>query len=207
MQYLVLIDTDEAAFRAGMTPALRDAQRAWARSLNERGALVAADRLEAPETARTVRRHGGKALCTDGPFVETKEHLGGYFLVDAADEAAALALAATMPIEPCTSLYVTRALSAALLPRGGDKPKAQTMMLCYGVAPAVAPVHADLRSWVRLDPGEWPRPVRPERGASGPFPVAVALLDGPPEGAVALAEVVVPEGGAIELRPVVGYGS
>jgi hypothetical protein len=54
-------------------------------------------RLQPPETATTVRVDGGQVLHTDGPFAETKEALGGYYLLDAPDLDTALDLAARIP--------------------------------------------------------------------------------------------------------------
>ena len=57
----------------------------------------AGDPLQPTSTATTVRLREGKTLVTDGPFAETKEQLGGYYLVDAKDLDAALAMAARIP--------------------------------------------------------------------------------------------------------------
>jgi len=57
------------------------------------GAWVFAGGLTAPSSATTVRAHGGELLITDGPFAETKEHLGGFWIIEAADLDAALAWA------------------------------------------------------------------------------------------------------------------
>jgi hypothetical protein len=59
--------------------------------------VVGGDQLRPVETATTVRVEGGETLLTDGPFVEAKEHLGGYILVDAGDLDAALDIAARIP--------------------------------------------------------------------------------------------------------------
>mgnify|MGYP001332726212 CR=1 FL=1 len=71
---------------------------AYTRALKDAGALVALQRLQAIETATTVRLRGGERLLTDGPFVETKEHLLGFYLVDVDGLDAALEWAARMPI-------------------------------------------------------------------------------------------------------------
>ncbi|MCW3013429.1 MAG: YCII-related protein [Solirubrobacterales bacterium] len=63
----------------------------------DRGVLVASDPLHAPQTATTVRVRDGATLNTDGPFTETTEWLGGYFIVDCADLDEALELAASCP--------------------------------------------------------------------------------------------------------------
>ena len=59
--------------------------------------VVGGDQLRPVETATTVRVEGGETLLTDGPFVEAKEHLGGYILVEADDLDAALDIAARIP--------------------------------------------------------------------------------------------------------------
>jgi hypothetical protein len=59
--------------------------------------VIAGSQLQPIETATTVRVENGQTLLTDGPFVEAKEHLGGYMLVDADDLDAALEIAARIP--------------------------------------------------------------------------------------------------------------
>jgi hypothetical protein len=62
--------------------------------LKSRGAWVFSGRMHAPDTATVVRRSGGEVLTTDGPFVEAKEHLGGFYIIQAKDLDDALAWAA-----------------------------------------------------------------------------------------------------------------
>jgi hypothetical protein len=59
--------------------------------------VIGGDQLQPVETATTVRVQDGETLLTDGPFVDAKEHLGGYLLVEADDLDAALELAARVP--------------------------------------------------------------------------------------------------------------
>jgi hypothetical protein len=59
--------------------------------------VIGGEQLQPVETATTVRVQDGRTLLTDGPFVDAKEHLGGYFLVEADDLDAALELAARIP--------------------------------------------------------------------------------------------------------------
>jgi hypothetical protein len=68
----------------------------WA-ALNSTPGVTGGAWMEAPETATTVRVEDGKTLVTDGPFVETKEALGGYLFYEADDLDAAIALAARIP--------------------------------------------------------------------------------------------------------------
>lgn len=62
--------------------------------MNASGAWVFSARLHGPDTATVVRVAGGEVLTTDGPFVESKEHLAGFYIVDAEDLDAALSWAA-----------------------------------------------------------------------------------------------------------------
>jgi hypothetical protein len=71
---------------------------AYTRAMKEAGALLAAEQLRPVDTATSVRHRGGERLLTDGPFIETKEHLLGFFLVDVADLDTALDWAARMPL-------------------------------------------------------------------------------------------------------------
>ena len=65
--------------------------------LRRSGALIAAEPLHPVETATTIRVRNGKTTITDGPFAETKEHLAGFYLLDARDLNEAIQLAAKIP--------------------------------------------------------------------------------------------------------------
>lgn len=84
MKYLLLINIDAAEAAASVTdmPAVTAEYGAFSQRIIESGELVAGDRLEDVDTATTVRIRGGEATLTDGPFAETKEQIGGYFVVD-----------------------------------------------------------------------------------------------------------------------------
>jgi hypothetical protein len=69
----------------------------YTRALKQSGALLGFERLEAEDTATTVRLQGGERLLTDGPFIETKEHLLGFYLIEAPDLDTAIDWAARMP--------------------------------------------------------------------------------------------------------------
>ena len=103
MRFLLLLYDDAAAI-AAMRPeerrALVDAHIAFSRGLRERGALVHGDPLDDPSTARTVRRDGERPLVTDGPFLEAKEALGGFYVVECETVDAASELAAEVPHSP-----------------------------------------------------------------------------------------------------------
>jgi hypothetical protein len=67
------------------------------RAISQSPAVIGGDQLQPVETATTLRIENGQTLLTDGPFVEAKEHLGGYYLVDADDLDGALEIAARIP--------------------------------------------------------------------------------------------------------------
>ena len=92
MKYLLLIYGDEAAMESyvgNATPEQRNAQvKVWydyGDWLTEKGWFVAGDALQPTATATSVRAADGKPVVTDGPFAETKEQLGGYYLLDVAN--------------------------------------------------------------------------------------------------------------------------
>ena len=80
--------------------------RAFRDECVERGVFVAADPLYEPHAATTVRVRDGETLNLDGPFAETAEWLGGYFMLDCADLDEALELAARCPIASIGSVEV-----------------------------------------------------------------------------------------------------
>ncbi|WP_234680010.1 YciI family protein [Bradyrhizobium monzae] len=100
MQYLLLIYRNEAQ-QGQMAPAdyqkLLAEYSAYTQSIVQSGHFKAGDGLQPAKTATTVRVRDGKTLATDGPFAETREQLGGYYLVEARDLDAAIELAARIP--------------------------------------------------------------------------------------------------------------
>ena len=103
MKYLLLLYDDAAAVEAMPAEARRaivDEHIRYAAMLRERGALVSGEPLHGPERARTVRFHGNGATVTDGPFFEAKEALGGFYVIEASDEQAAIELAKQVPRSP-----------------------------------------------------------------------------------------------------------
>ncbi len=100
MQYLLLIYANEAV-TDDMAPAQKGAfygeYMEYTTAIRASGNFKAGDALQAVAKATTVRVRDGKHLVTDGPFAETREQLGGYYLIDAADLDEAIALAARIP--------------------------------------------------------------------------------------------------------------
>ena len=100
MQYLLLIYSSEAEM-AKADPAtmgkLVDDYRTFTQSIVASGNMRGADRLKPTSSATTVRVREGKTLTTDGPFAETREQLGGYYLIEAKNLDEAIGIAARIP--------------------------------------------------------------------------------------------------------------
>jgi hypothetical protein len=100
MKYLCLIYDDEKKLGA-MSQAESDAFMgeyfAYTEGIQKSGHMVAGEALQPVETATTIRVRNGKISTTDGPFAETKEQLGGFYLVEAKDLNEAIQVAAKIP--------------------------------------------------------------------------------------------------------------
>lgn len=109
MQYLLLIYANEeigAKMTESQQGELMQGYRNFTEELVKSGGMRAGDALQPTSTATTVRVRDGETLTTDGPFAETKEALGGYYLVEAADLDAAIAWAAKIPTAKYGSIEV-----------------------------------------------------------------------------------------------------
>ncbi len=101
MQYALLIYEDETAYRDENGRAWNEIiaqHQAFAAELVEKGLLRGGAGLKTTNTATTVRRAGGQCGLHDGPFAESKEQLGGFYLIEAADLDEALAWARKLPL-------------------------------------------------------------------------------------------------------------
>jgi hypothetical protein len=100
MQYLLLIYTNEAEY-ANMSAEAGKAMHAeyteFTKGIVQSGHFKAADRLRPTSMASTVRVRNGKTATTDGPFAETREQLGGYYMVEAKNLDEAIGIAAKIP--------------------------------------------------------------------------------------------------------------
>jgi hypothetical protein len=97
MKYMLLVYIDEQALTdAERGPCYEESTR-LAHELKASGTYLATNPLQPTATATSVRVRDGKSLVTDGPFAETREQLGGYFLVDAKDLDEAIGIAARIP--------------------------------------------------------------------------------------------------------------
>ena len=101
MQYTILVYETESQLAARTDPKRKDAYwgayRAYTKALRDAGVMVGGAGLEPPRTATTVRVPDGKRRVQDGPFADTKEQLGGYYVIDVPDLDAALSWARRCP--------------------------------------------------------------------------------------------------------------
>ena len=100
MQYLLMIYGSEAAMTAAPKEAITKmsaAYDAYTQAMKKAGVLVGGERLKPVSTATTVRVVDGKTNVLDGPYADTKEQLGGYFVIEVPDLDAALEWAARAP--------------------------------------------------------------------------------------------------------------
>ena len=93
MRYLLFICGDETQVDGSMLPEYMK----FGQEMTERGVLLGGNRLRPTSDATTVRARGGETLTSDGPFAETKEQIGGYYLVDAKDLDQAIEIAGKIP--------------------------------------------------------------------------------------------------------------
>jgi hypothetical protein len=97
MQYLIQIYTGDPAMWGEMSESEREAISQEYYAISDFPGVTGGAQLQPPGTATTVRVQDGRTLTTDGPFAETKEALGGYYLLEADDLDVAIELAARIP--------------------------------------------------------------------------------------------------------------
>ena len=97
MQYMLLIYLDERGIDESQRERCYQESTEFAQQLHASGKFVAAAPLHPTSTATSVRTRDGRSMITDGPFAETREQLGGFFLVDANDLDEAIDIAARLP--------------------------------------------------------------------------------------------------------------
>ena|SRR5687767_7016621 len=109
MKYLLLIYENEASFASipeSEQGKIFQEYMDYSRAIVKSGNYIAGEALEPVATATTVRVKNGKTLTTDGPFAETKEQLGGFYMVEAKDLDEAIKLAARIPASQTGSIEV-----------------------------------------------------------------------------------------------------
>ena len=116
MRYMLLIYLNEQALNETERATCYEESTDLAHRLRAAGQYVAASPLQPTSTATSVRVREGKRLVTDGPFAETREQLGGYFLIEAKDLDEAIAIAARIPMARNGTVEVRPVVELAGLP-------------------------------------------------------------------------------------------
>jgi hypothetical protein len=109
MKFLCLVHMDEALLRAASPEEERAGAKAAIASderLRASGHYIASEALAFAATARIVRVRAGRTTVSDGPFIETREQLGGFILIEAADMEEAIDIAATIPMAQSGTIEV-----------------------------------------------------------------------------------------------------
>jgi hypothetical protein len=116
MKYMLLVYMEEKAMNEAEREQCYKDSTQLTHELNARGQYLAASPLQPVVTATSVRVRDGKRLVTDGPFAETREQLGGYFMIDASDLDEAIAIATRIPAVRKGTVEVRPVLEIAGLP-------------------------------------------------------------------------------------------
>lgn len=116
MKYMLLVYVDEKVLTDTKRQECYEESTALTHNLNASGHFLSANPLHPVSTATTVKVRDGKPLITDGPFAETREQLGGYFLVDAKNLDEALGIAARIPAAKFGTIEVRPVVELPNLP-------------------------------------------------------------------------------------------
>lgn len=117
MKYMLLIYQDEKALSDSEREQCYQDSAKYAGELDAKGKYLAAAPLHPTATATSVRTQDGKRLVTDGPFAETREQLGGYFLVDAKDLDEAIEIAGRIPAAKRGTVEIRPVIEVETLPQ------------------------------------------------------------------------------------------
>ena len=124
MKYMLLICHDEQAWRSRTEPqrqAIYGEYRQLIDELKSHGKYLFGDQLQPAATAQTVRVRDGKQIITDGPFAETREQVGGFFMIEAADINEARQIATRIPSARTGTIEVRPAVVAAAAKSAPDE--------------------------------------------------------------------------------------
>lgn len=116
MKYMLLVYLDEDALSESERQACYRDSAQLAQDLHVTGQYLDASPLQSISMATSVRVRNGKKLVTDGPFAETHEQLGGYYLIDAKDLDEAIGIAARIPVAPVGTIEIRPVLEIPGLP-------------------------------------------------------------------------------------------
>ena len=118
MQYMLLIYMDETALSEAERQKCYAESTQLAQQLHASGQYVAAAPLQPTSTATSVRVRDEKRLVTDGPFAETREQMGGYFVIEARDLDEAVGVAARIPMARRGTVEIRPVIEIPGLPKG-----------------------------------------------------------------------------------------
>lgn len=121
MQYMMMIFLDENSLTEEQREQCYRDSAAFARDLAAQGKCAMAQPLYPTSTATSVRFQSGKRVVTDGPFAETREQLGGFFLVDAADLDEAIEIAGKIPAGRWGTVEIRPLLAVPGLPQNSSR--------------------------------------------------------------------------------------
>jgi hypothetical protein len=116
MRYMLLIYVDEQTLAETERQQCYVESAQLAQEINLKGQYLGANPLHPTSTATSVRMRDGKRLVTDGPFAETREQLGGYFLIHAKDLDEAIGIAAQIPMARKGTVEIRPVMEVAGLP-------------------------------------------------------------------------------------------
>ncbi|OWY69014.1 hypothetical protein B7486_23275 [cyanobacterium TDX16] len=116
MKYMLLIYLEENALSEAEREQCYADSAQLAQQLHSKGQYLATAPLHPVATATSVRMREGKSFVTDGPFAETREQLGGFFLIDASDLDEAIAIAARIPAAQVGTVEIRPVIEVAGLP-------------------------------------------------------------------------------------------
>ncbi len=119
MKYMLLIHHDEQLWNAHTEAERQDIYREYRELIQElqtRGQYLVGDQLQAADTAKVIRVRDGQQLLTDGPFAETREQIGGFFLIEAKNLDDAKNIAARIPSARTGSIEIRSVVAEAAEP-------------------------------------------------------------------------------------------
>jgi hypothetical protein len=118
MKYMLLVYYDEQAMSETVRQECYGESAQLAQDLHASGQYLDASPLQLTSTATSVRVRNGKRLVTDGPFAETREQLGGYYLIEAKDLDEAIGVAARIPVARLGTIEIRPVMEIPGLPAG-----------------------------------------------------------------------------------------
>lgn len=116
MKYMLLIYLDENSLNESQRAQCYEDSAGYARQLHSNGKYLAAAPLQPTSTATSVRTRNGKRMVTDGPFAETREQLGGFFLIEAENLDKAIEIAGEIPAGQWGTVEIRPLLEISGLP-------------------------------------------------------------------------------------------